>query len=177
MQAGARLQRDPTPASPTWPFAVTIILAGGPRQPARHPGSASSRSWRSALPSSPLGLLLFSRVSVGGGFLTDILGPSVLGGNRARIRVSRPRPSRQVLRGGRTGEQGLASGLINTSNQIGAALGLAVLSTIATPSRHGTPWLGDRLGAPPTRSTEGFQRAFLGGAVIAGPRRGRHPGS
>ena len=56
-------------------------------------------------------------------------------------------------------EAGLASGLINTSQQIGGALGLAVLSTIATSY---TVNVHDLNGL-----TEGFRAAFLGGAVFA----------
>jgi S1-C subfamily serine protease len=61
-------------------------------------------------------------------------------------------------------DQGLASGLINTSQQIGGAIGLAVLSSIATTRTHdlltsGTPMRG--------ALTSGFQSAFLGGAIIA----------
>jgi hypothetical protein len=61
-------------------------------------------------------------------------------------------------------EAGLASGLINTSQQIGGALGLAVLSTIATSRTDNL--LADGTGLSESL-TEGFQLAFLGGAGIA----------
>ena len=68
------------------------------------------------------GLLWFSRVSVGGGFLADILGPSLLaavGLGFAFVTTTIAAVSGRR----RTARPGLASGLINTSQQIGGALG------------------------------------------------------
>jgi sugar phosphate permease len=65
-------------------------------------------------------------------------------------------------------DSGLASGLINTSQQVGGALGLAVLGTIA--STHTEHLLRDAHGAPsaiPGALTDGFQLAFLTGAGFA----------
>jgi EmrB/QacA subfamily drug resistance transporter len=110
-----------------------------------------------------LGLLWFSQVSVGGGFLTDILGPSLLAA--IGLGFGFVTSTIAAVSGVGENEQGLASGLINTSQQIGGALGLAVLSTIATSRTDhvmasGPPNL-------PNALAEGFQSAFLGGAVIA----------
>ena len=63
-------------------------------------------------------------------------------------------------------DAGLASGLFNTSQQVGGALGLAVLSTIA--ATHTTSVLEGLSGAPTQQQraeavVEGFQVAYLGG--------------
>ena len=76
------------------------------------------------------GLLWFSRVSVGGSFTTDILGPSLLAA--AGLGFAFVTTTIAAVSGVEEDEAGLASGLINTSQQIGGALGLAVLSAIAT---------------------------------------------
>jgi EmrB/QacA subfamily drug resistance transporter len=103
------------------------------------------------------GLVWFSQVSVGGSFLADILGPSLLAAvGLGLVFVS---DTIAAVSGVPDREAGLASGLINTSQQVGGALGLAVLSTIAnsvTGSAH-----------TPAALTDGFQSAFLGGAGIA----------
>ena len=72
------------------------------------------------------GLLWFSQISVGGGFLTDILGPSLLAA--AGLGFAFVTSTIAAVSGVEEHEEGLASGLINTSQQIGGALGLAVLS-------------------------------------------------
>ncbi|HEX7293793.1 MAG TPA: MFS transporter [Solirubrobacterales bacterium] len=109
-----------------------------------------------------VGLLWFSRVSVGGGFTTDILGPSLFAA--AGLGFAFVTTTIAAVSGVEEKEAGLASGLINTSQQIGGALGLAVLSTIAVSRTEDLTTAG-----PPGADalTEGFQAAFLGGAGIA----------
>ncbi len=58
-------------------------------------------------------------------------------------------------------EAGLASGIVNTSYQVGSALGLAVMTAVA--SAYGADQLGD-----PAALTDGYSAAFLGAAAVAG---------
>lgn len=58
-------------------------------------------------------------------------------------------------------EGGLASGIVNTSYQIGSALGLAVMTAVA--AANGADKLGDKVAL-----TDGFAAAFVGAATIAG---------
>jgi EmrB/QacA subfamily drug resistance transporter len=110
-----------------------------------------------------IGLIWFSRVSVGGGFTTDILGPSLLAA--AGLGFAFVTTTIAAVSGVRETEAGLASGLINTSQQVGGALGLAVLSTVATSRSEDLLSAGGT--SPASALTEGFQAAFLGGAAIA----------
>ena len=110
-----------------------------------------------------VGLAWFSQVSVGGGFTADILGPSLLAA--IGLGFGFVTTTIAAVSGVEQREQGLASGLINTSQQIGGALGLAVLSTIATSRTDNV--LASGTSSLPNALTEGFQGAFLGGAVIA----------
>jgi EmrB/QacA subfamily drug resistance transporter len=108
------------------------------------------------------GLGWFSRVSPDGSFVADVLGPSLLAAvGLGMVFVSATIAS---VAGVKERESGLASGLINTSQQLGGALGLALLSTLAnTRTEHVAD--GARPGA--RALTEGFQVAFLGTAGFA----------
>jgi MFS family permease len=144
------------------PLAVTIIVAAGLG------GQLVTRfGFKPILAAGMLfvaaGLLWFSQVSVGGGFLTDILGASLLAA--VGLGFGFVTSTIAAVSGVEEREQGLASGLINTSQQIGGALGLAVLSTIATSRTDNVMATGHS--TLPNGLTEGFQSAFLGGAVIA----------
>ena len=106
-----------------------------------------------------IGLAWFSRVSADGSFVADVLGPSVVAAVGAGM-VFVPLTIASVA-GVEERESGLASGLINTSQQIGGAVGLAILATLANTR---TDEIAD--GGRPDASalTEGFQLAFLGAA-------------
>ena len=69
-----------------------------------------------------------------------------------------------ALAGVQPAEAGLASGLINTSQQIGGALGIAVLSTIATSRTEDAVATGT---AVPAALVDGFTLAFIVGLAIA----------
>jgi EmrB/QacA subfamily drug resistance transporter len=144
------------------PLALTIIVAAGVG------GQLVTRfGFKPILATGmafvALGLLWFSRVSVGGGFLTDILGPSLLAA--LGLGFGFVTSTIAAVSGVDEREQGVASGLINTSQQIGGALGLAILSTIATTRTHHV--LAGGGSSLHHALTSGFQNAFLGGAVIA----------
>ena len=143
------------------PLALTIMASAGIAS-----GLVTKAGYKPVLAIGLLfivaGLLWFSRVSVGGGFTTDILGPSLLAA--VGLGFSFVTTTIAAVSGVEEDESGLASGLINTSQQVGGALGLAVLSTLATS--HTKDLLGSGTAAPQAL-TEGFQVAFLGGAAIA----------
>ena len=108
------------------------------------------------------GLLFFTRVSVGGSYVSDLLPGFLLIG--VGIGFSFVPISIAALAGVIPSEAGLASGLINTSQQIGGALGIAALSTIATSHTADSVASGS---AVPVALVDGFQSAFLVGSIVA----------
>jgi predicted MFS family arabinose efflux permease len=109
------------------------------------------------------GMLLFGRVSPHGTYVADVLAPSLLvaiGIGLAFVPVTIA-----AVAGVAREEAGLASGVINTSRQIGGSLGLAVLATLATER---TAHLLATPGALAREAlTAGYHRAFLVGAGFA----------
>jgi EmrB/QacA subfamily drug resistance transporter len=108
------------------------------------------------------GLAWFTQVSVDGSYLTDLLPGFLLVG--VGLGFSFVPISIAALAGVRMNEMGLASGLINTSQQIGGALGIAALSTIATSTTSDAVASGT---AQAQAAVDGFSAAFLAGLVIA----------
>ncbi|MFH9953543.1 MFS transporter [Streptomyces roseolus] len=104
------------------------------------------------------GLVWLAAVEPTGTFLVDVLPASLvaaLGMSLAYI------PAMIAAMSGAPQEQaGLASGIVNTTYNVGSALGLAALTAVAMAQG------ADRLGDLP-ELTEGFSAAFLGAAVIA----------
>jgi sugar phosphate permease len=104
----------------------------------------------------------FTQVSVGGSYLGDLLPGFLiiaLGMGFSFVPISIA-----ALAGVPAKDAGLASGLINTSQQIGGALGIAVLSSVAIAQTNDATKAGD---AVPQALTTGFQAAFWVGAGVA----------
>jgi predicted MFS family arabinose efflux permease len=110
------------------------------------------------------GLLWFSQVSApGGGYVSDVLFPSMLAA--IGLGFSFVPVTIAAVTGTRPAEAGLASGLINTSQQVGGALGLAITATVANSTTTAAFESGERVRS--VALTEGFQNAFLTCAGMA----------
>lgn len=115
---------------------------------------------------SAAGLAWLSQVSSTGSFVSDLLGPGVL--ITLGLGLSFTPVTLAATAGVRREEAGLASGLVNTSRQVGGSIGLAALATIASDrtkslltATHPTHQaVGEAL-------TSGYARAFEVGALIA----------
>ena len=109
-----------------------------------------------------LGLAYFSQVSADGSYVGDLLPGFLLIG--VGMGFSFVPVSIAALAGITPSEAGLASGLINTYQQIGGALGLAILVTVATSRTEDLLATGT---ARPDALTDGFSIAFWVGVAFA----------
>lgn len=142
------------------PLAVSIILAAGAAsQLVTRVGFKPVLATGMVLVSA--GLVWFSQISVDGSYLGDILLPSLLAG--IGLGLAFVPQTIAAMSGVADREAGLASGLINTSQQIGGALGLAVLSSIAFSTVNQLAAEG-RVG--PAALTDGYADAFMVGSGI-----------
>jgi hypothetical protein len=114
-----------------------------------------------------IGMLLLLTTDANGTYLGDVLPgliPISIGMGLTFVPVT------LLATSGMSNEDaGLASGLFNTSQQVGGALGLAILSTLAVDRT--TDYLGGLPGAPTAADqgealVTGFHAAFLGGALF-----------
>jgi predicted MFS family arabinose efflux permease len=107
------------------------------------------------------GLALFSTVPVDGSYVSDVLPVMILLGIGAGL--SFPSLMTLAMSGATQNDSGLASGLVNTTLQVGGALGLAVLATLSTTRSDTLLEAGDSL---PVALTDGYQLAFVIGAGL-----------
>jgi hypothetical protein len=109
-----------------------------------------------------VGLGWFTQVSADGTYLADVLFPSIL--VAIGIGLFFVSGTLAATAGVKAQESGLASGLLNTSQQVGGAVGLAILSTLAANKTASS--LADG-GSQAVAAVDGFQLAFLIGAIFA----------
>jgi hypothetical protein len=110
------------------------------------------------------GLLLFRRAPVNAGYAADVLPAMVLLGFGAGLVF--PSLVTLAMSAATPEDSGLASGLVNTTQQVGGALGLAVLATLSTTR---TASLRAHGASSPVALTDGYHLAFTiaAGLVLA----------
>jgi MFS family permease len=106
-------------------------------------------------------LALFTRAPVDGGYVEHILPVMILLG--FGIGVCFPALMTIAMSGATQADAGLASGLVNTSAQVGGAIGLAVLATLSATRSDNLIADGE---ANASALTSGYHLAFLLGAML-----------
>jgi EmrB/QacA subfamily drug resistance transporter len=137
-------------------IAVPIIVAAGIGQ-ALVTRLGIAKVLAGGLTLSTLGLLWFSRMPLHSSFSSDMLAGFVLAG--LGLGMSFVPVTIAAVSGIRSDQAGVASGLINTSQQAGGALGIAILLSVAT-SVTGSGRV------TPENLLSGYHAAFLVGAIM-----------
>jgi EmrB/QacA subfamily drug resistance transporter len=148
------------------PLALSVIVASGIAS------NLIARVGFKPLLATGMGLLAagmawFAQIDVGGDYVSNVLGPSLLWGPGLGIAIVVVIAAATDDLGGE-GESGLASGLVNTTLQVGGAIGLAALSTFAFERVDDS--MADAKGdhsALPGALTEGFELGLYMGAGLA----------
>jgi EmrB/QacA subfamily drug resistance transporter len=143
------------------PMTLTIMLVAS-----RAGGLVSRFGARPVLGSGLVmlsgGLLLLTRIGSSGSPIVYVMIPGLL--TAAGIAMSIVPSTIAATQGAKEGQAGLASGLVNTSRQVGGGLGLAVLVTLATQRSTHLIGGGEQV---PQALTHGFALAYLIGAGLA----------
>ncbi len=147
------------------PFTLVLIIIAGVLSP-----KIAKINPKPILVVGPLvvgaGLLYLSRLPLHANYWTDILpGVVLMAAGMASFFVT----NTVVATTGSTHEEaGLVSGLLNTGQQIGGAVGLAVLSVVSTAAtKHDMAAARGAASAVPGAMVHGFQRGFVVGALFA----------
>ncbi|HEX4279244.1 MAG TPA: MFS transporter [Solirubrobacteraceae bacterium] len=137
------------------PMALTIMFV------ARSAGKLVSRFGVRAVLGGGLtmmtfGMLLFTKIAASGSPILYVVLPGIL--TAAGIGMSIVPSTIAATQGAKEGQAGLASGLVNTSRQVGGGLGLAVLITLATSLS--SQLIGKGHGVPQAL-TDGFRLGYF----------------
>jgi predicted MFS family arabinose efflux permease len=150
------------------PFTAGIIIGAGLSQ--KFVASLGAREVPLiGMPLAIVGLLLFMRLQPDSSYVADLL-PGIMLASIGMGLVFVP-ITLIATSGIPSDDAGLASGLFNTSQQVGGALGLAILATLAVDATQNT--LTD-LGRQPSEAdqaqalVDGFHVAYLGSALLIG---------
>ena len=110
-----------------------------------------------------IGLAWFTQAPVDGSYVVNVLPVMVLMG--IGCGVAFPALMTLSMSGATPEDAGLASGLVNTTAQVGAALGLAVLATLSSSRTEDLSAAGE---SAASALTGGYQLAFIVGAALVG---------
>src|SRR5262245_63304387 len=102
-------------------------------------------------------MAVMSLVRADGSFVVDVIPASLIAA--AGMSLAFIPSLGTAISSAKPEEGGLAAGIVNTSYQVGSALGLAIMTAIATSG--GADQLGNA-----TALTDGYSAAFLGAAVV-----------
>jgi MFS family permease len=143
------------------PGSLTYLFLGGFAAPRLVRRIGARRVLVGAMAFLTVGMLLFSRLSLTSSYLAFILPAQlvcVIGGSLAATASNI-----LALSAAKPGEEGIASGLINTARQVGSPVGLAVSVYVI-----GLVTFGMGVSAPSSEIISGMRYAFLAAAVFAG---------
>jgi EmrB/QacA subfamily drug resistance transporter len=144
------------------PMALTI-MACATRAGALVARYGASRVLGAGLLLMAVGMALFARVSVNGSYVADVMVPGILVATGIGFSVVPSTIAATASAG--PDDAGLASGLVNTSRQMGGALGLAILTSLAALYAKHLQTADFR--APILALDDGFRLAYAIGAAFA----------
>jgi EmrB/QacA subfamily drug resistance transporter len=156
------------------PFAAASVIAAGVANARVVPRTGPGPVIAAGMALSAIAMGLFAQLGVHSTYVADLLPAQVLGG--AGLGLVFAPATDFAIRGVEPGDSGVASGLVNATNQVGGSLGLALLSTLAaTATAH---YLAGKNPTPSVMAsasvhgyTTGFWWAagfFAAGALITG---------